>query len=86
VVISDYGKGVLTGRVLQSVVSWCRRLRKPIVADPKGLEYRRYRGIDILTPNLKETQAASGVAIEDDASLGRAAQELNRQVMGKRFA
>ncbi len=83
VVLSDYGKGVLTPRVLQSLSAWCREQKKTLIADPKGLEYRRYRGIDILTPNLKETQAASGIQITDDASLERAAAELNRQVCGK---
>jgi len=83
VVVSDYGKGVLTPRVIQALSALCRKAGKPIVCDPKGLEYRRYRGFDVLTPNLKEAQAASGVEIVDEASLERAAAELIRQVDSK---
>jgi len=83
VVVSDYGKGVLSPRVLRTIIETCQKRGIPVVADPKGLDYSRYRGIDILTPNVKEAQAASGVAIADEASLARAAAVLNRQVQGK---
>jgi D-beta-D-heptose 7-phosphate kinase/D-beta-D-heptose 1-phosphate adenosyltransferase len=83
VIVSDYGKGVLTSKVLSSVIEECHRKKKKVIGDPKGLEYRRYAGIDALTPNVKEAQAASGVAISDDASVTRAAAELNEAVRGK---
>ncbi len=83
VLVSDYGKGVVTSRVLRGLVATCRKHKRPIIADPKGLDYRRYRGIDILTPNQKEAQTASGVEITDDSSLVRAGAALNRYVGGK---
>lgn len=83
VLFSDYGKGVLTPVLLSALIGECRRLDKPTTADPKGLQYRRYRGIDYLTPNQKETQAASGIEIVDEKSLRRAVMQLHRQVLGK---
>lgn len=83
VIVSDYGKGVLTSKVLTSIIAECRRQKKKVIGDPKGLEYRRYAGIDALTPNVKEAQAASGVAITDEVSLARAGAELNEAVGGK---
>jgi len=83
VVISDYAKGTLGAETLSALIRMCREAGKPVIGDPKGLDYRRYAGVDCLTPNEKEAQAASGVAITDEASLRRAAAALNRQVGGR---
>lgn len=83
VIVSDYGKGVLTPGVLRGIASMCGKAGKPVVCDPKGLEYGRYRGFDVVKPNLKEAEAASGIPIHDEASLFKAAAELNRQIGGK---
>ena len=82
VIVSDYGKGVLTPRVLDELSRECSRRGLKILADPKGLDYSRYRGISILTPNVKEAQAAAGLEVRDEASLRKAADRLNRQVKG----
>uniref|UniRef100_UPI00272E9D4C D-glycero-beta-D-manno-heptose 1-phosphate adenylyltransferase n=1 Tax=Geoalkalibacter sp. TaxID=3041440 RepID=UPI00272E9D4C len=48
----------------------------PVVVDPKGSDYRKYLGATLLTPNRKEAQTASGIAITDEASLCRAGRAL----------
>jgi D-beta-D-heptose 7-phosphate kinase/D-beta-D-heptose 1-phosphate adenosyltransferase len=48
----------------------------PVVIDPKGQDYRKYRGATLLTPNRRETEVASGVDITDETSLRRAARTL----------
>jgi D-beta-D-heptose 7-phosphate kinase/D-beta-D-heptose 1-phosphate adenosyltransferase len=47
-----------------------------VVVDPKGTDYRKYRGATILTPNRKEAQAATGISIVDEASLQQAGRKL----------
>jgi D-beta-D-heptose 7-phosphate kinase / D-beta-D-heptose 1-phosphate adenosyltransferase len=76
IVVSDYLKGVLTPAVLAAVCQAGRTLGIPVVVDPKGNDYSKYRGATILTPNRKEAEIASGVAITDLPSLEIAAAGL----------
>ena len=76
IVVSDYLKGVLTPAVLSAVCRRGRAMGIPVVVDPKGGDYGKYRGATLLTPNRKEAEIASGVAITDLESLERAAQGL----------
>ena len=76
IVVSDYLKGVLTPEVLTAVCQAGRQLAIPVVVDPKGNDYGKYRGATLLTPNRKEAEIASGVAIGDLESLERAAGGL----------
>jgi D-beta-D-heptose 7-phosphate kinase / D-beta-D-heptose 1-phosphate adenosyltransferase len=78
VILSDYGKGVLSGTVLRSVIEEARRRGLPVIADPKSRSFERYKGVSILTPNRKEIAAATGHSAEDDtgaAAAGRAVVE-----------
>ncbi|HRY30566.1 MAG TPA: PfkB family carbohydrate kinase, partial [Elusimicrobiota bacterium] len=59
IVLSDYGKGVINGRLLARVLSLARRYQKSVTVDPKVEHFLRYRGVTCITPNLKE--AAEGV-------------------------
>lgn len=76
VLISDYGKGLLTSRVLSGVIASARERGIPVIVDPKGTDYRKYRGATIITPNRKEAEVASRIAITDAESLHRAANFL----------
>lgn len=76
ILISDYLKGVLSERLLQDIIACSRTAGVPVVVDPKGDDYRKYRGATVLTPNRKEAQAASGVSIQDGASLCLAGRTL----------
>ncbi|MEE2980298.1 MAG: D-glycero-beta-D-manno-heptose-7-phosphate kinase, partial [Pseudomonadota bacterium] len=62
VVISDYAKGVLTAPVISAVIEAARAAGKPIVVDPKGGDFGRYKGATVLTPNRREAMAATGTA------------------------
>jgi len=73
IVLSDYNKGVLTPSVIASIVASAALSGTPVLVDPKGSDYGRYGGATLLTPNRKEAEAASGVAIRDVASLTQAA-------------
>jgi D-beta-D-heptose 7-phosphate kinase/D-beta-D-heptose 1-phosphate adenosyltransferase len=73
ILVSDYLKGVLTPRVIETIVAAAADKKIPVLVDPKGTDFSRYRGATLLTPNRKEAEAASGLAIRDSASLEQAA-------------
>ena len=69
IILSDYGKGVITPELAQGIISLAREGGKKVLVDPKGKDYRKYRGAHMLTPNRKEAQEATGIEIADEASL-----------------
>lgn len=62
VVVSDYGKGVLSDPVLRRLIDGAAARGKPLLVDPKGRDFRRYAGADIITPNERELALATGMA------------------------
>ena len=74
VVLSDYGKGCLTDELLRAIMDLAGSAGRPVVVDPKGRDYGRYRGADLLTPNRLELAEAAGrpiVTAEELESAGR---------------
>lgn len=59
VAISDYGKGFLSHTLLGVVIEMAKARHVPVIVDPKGNDFTKYRGASILTPNLAEAYAAS---------------------------
>ena len=66
VVLSDYGKGTL--QPVQELIRLARQAGKPVLVDPKSLDFSIYRGASLVTPNLAEFEAVVG-ACEDEAAL-----------------
>lgn len=58
VILSDYGKGTLTEQVCQAIIWAARTLEVPVLVDPKGMNYDKYRGATTLTPNRRELAEA----------------------------
>ena len=58
-ILSDYAKGVLGVDVCTAIIADARKLGIPVFVDPKGLDFSRYRGATVLTPNLGELTAAA---------------------------
>ena len=77
VVLSDYGKGSLER--VQEMIALARRHRKPVLVDPKGEDYARYRGATLLTPNRGEFRQVAG-RWKDEADLARRAQKLRAEL------
>ena len=69
VILSDYGKGVLTEEVCQGIIALAKEHDLKLLVDPKGSDFSKYRGAYLLTPNKKEAQLATDMKIEDEASL-----------------
>ncbi|MBK5276879.1 MAG: bifunctional D-glycero-beta-D-manno-heptose-7-phosphate kinase/D-glycero-beta-D-manno-heptose 1-phosphate adenylyltransferase HldE [Desulfuromonadales bacterium] len=80
ILLSDYLKGVLTQRVIDTVIAAAGTASIPVLVDPKGADFTRYHGATILTPNRKEAEVASGISIRDSESLGQAAGLIMEQV------
>ena len=76
VLLSDYGKGVLTFELTQAIITLANKNGKKVLIDPKGLDYSRYKGAYLLTPNKKEASEATNINIVDDSSLARAITQL----------
>ncbi len=66
VVLSDYGKGSLTD--VSRMIALCREAGVPVLVDPKGREFEKYRGATLLTPNQGEFEAVAGHC-DSDAEL-----------------
>ena len=73
VVLSDYGKGALAH--VDRMIARARAHGKPVLVDPKGSEYERYRGATLLTPNRSEFREVAG-RWKDEADLEQRAQKL----------
>ena len=65
VILSDYGKGALSNP--QRLISTARQHGVPVLVDPKGTDFERYRGATLITPNLSEFEAVAGHCADDDA-------------------
>lgn len=75
VLLSDYGNGVLTPRVIDGVLALARAAGTIVTVDSQG-DLRRFPGAWILTPNQPEAEAVVGFKITDAASLRRAGEQL----------
>ena len=76
ILLSDYGKGVLTNQLTQSLINIAKKHNKKVLIDPKGIDYLKYKGAFLLTPNKKEASIATKINILDDASLTDAIVKL----------
>jgi len=79
VLLSDYGKGVLTNKLTQSLIKTANKNNKKVLVDPKGLDYSKYKGAYLLTPNKKEASEATKINIEDKASLTKAIARIKTE-------
>jgi len=78
VLLSDYGKGVLTPELTQALIQRANKLNIKVLIDPKGLDYSKYRGAYLLTPNKKEASEATQITINNNESLARAIAQLKQ--------
>lgn len=75
-VLSDYAKGVIGPAMAPALIDAAHRLGRRVIVDPKGADYRRYAGADVITPNRRELGEASGMPVESEAEIVAAAMRL----------
>ncbi|MGB8274332.1 MAG: D-glycero-beta-D-manno-heptose-7-phosphate kinase [Alphaproteobacteria bacterium] len=75
-VLSDYGKGVLSAETVRGLMATARGAGRPVVVDPKGKDFSRYRGASLITPNRRELAEAAGSALDGDDAIVAAARRV----------
>ena len=80
IVIEDYGKGVITRRMLETAIPLARARKKIITVDPKQEHFDLYHRVTALTPNLAEAGEAVGRELESDVDVEQAAEEILRRL------
>jgi D-beta-D-heptose 7-phosphate kinase/D-beta-D-heptose 1-phosphate adenosyltransferase len=73
VVLSDYGKGVLTPSGVEDIIAAATKAGRPVIVDPKGDNFTRYRGASLITPNLRELAAATRMPVSSNEEIASAA-------------
>ena len=76
VVVSDYGKGLLTTGLLALTLKAARERGLIVCLDPKMRNFAHYQPVTVITPNNQEAADASGIPIEDEQSLTEAGRKL----------
>jgi D-beta-D-heptose 7-phosphate kinase/D-beta-D-heptose 1-phosphate adenosyltransferase len=75
-VLSDYGKGVLDGATAKRLIDAAHAAGRRVVVDPKGRDYARYEGADIVTPNRAELAEATGLPVDTEEAVLEAMRAL----------
>jgi len=77
VIVSDYKKGIVTREVMKALLKFrVGRNKKFIALDPKVGHFGLYRGVSLVTPNIREASEGSGIEIKDEKSLLKAGRTL----------
>ncbi len=76
VLVSDYGKGLVTKDLMAEIIQKVKKYDKRVIVDPKGLDFSKYSGASLITPNKKEASHVSGIEILDDLTLNSAGLQI----------
>ena len=79
IVLSDYGKGVVTQAVIAAAAAAAKAAGIPLVVDPKVPQPARYRGATLITPNHREAELMTLMAIRTTVDARKAARLLNER-------
>ena len=79
VILSDYGKGLLSESIVSRIIAMSREKEKPVLADPKGKHFEKYAGATILTPNRREAAEACKIEESDPHLVAKAGESLLRR-------
>lgn len=75
-ILSDYAKGVLTTTMIRDLIQQGRKAGLPVAVDPKVIHFPMYKNVTVLTPNLLETSAGSGVRVDGMENLLKAGRKI----------
>jgi len=79
VLFCDYGKGVLDGSRASELIRPVREAGCPVIVDPKGFHFGRYRGATLIKPNLKELATATAMPVDTERQQVEASRSLLEQ-------
>jgi D-beta-D-heptose 7-phosphate kinase/D-beta-D-heptose 1-phosphate adenosyltransferase len=79
VILSDYAKGVLGQELIATTIKLAKRKEIPIICDPgKGVDFKQYKGITSIKPNRIETEQSTGITLNSQESVLKAAAKLKK--------
>lgn len=82
VILSDYGKGIFqTAGVTESIIKVANSFDVPIIVDPKGKKWERYKGASCVTPNTAELELVFGETVRDDNELIEAMEAVRSKYL-----
>ncbi len=76
ILVSDYGKGLLNRTLLAKITQTAKSFGKRTIVDPKGMDYSRYTGFSMITPNKKEAALAAGLDVSEENVVSEAGRIL----------
>jgi D-beta-D-heptose 7-phosphate kinase/D-beta-D-heptose 1-phosphate adenosyltransferase len=79
IVLSDYGKGVVSKGLCKGIIDWARGRNIPVIVDPKGRDWSKYSGATVVKPNLLELTAMADVKLVTDDEIADVASALCRE-------
>tara|TARA_B100000315_G_C14538921_1_gene569847 strand:- start:163 stop:1623 length:1461 start_codon:yes stop_codon:yes gene_type:complete len=79
IILSDYGKGLLTQNILKEIICFANKNKKPIILDPKGNNLDNYKGVTILTPNINELELVAKKKLNNKDEI----VEVSRKIIKK---
>lgn len=80
VIIEDYGKGVISARLLEEVLTIAKKKKKIITVDPKEEHFSYYKGVTAITPNHHEAAQAVGMKARDGAAILKIGRALLKKL------
>jgi len=83
IIVEDYGKGLITPKLLDRIVPLAKKKRKIIAVDPKEEHFSYYKGVTFLTPNNSEASHAVGFEIKDKQTLKKAGFDLLKKLKAR---
>lgn len=81
-ILSDYDKSVVSPRLAERFIRLVREAGKPVIVDPKGTNYTKYRGATVVTPNVREAERALNHEINGGADLAEVGRQLSAILEG----
>ncbi len=76
IIISDYDKGLVTRELVGAVTGLAKTYKVLTLADPKSLDFSKYKGVDLITPNQKEAGLAAGIDMNTREDIQIAAKKI----------
>lgn len=80
IIISDYGKGAVTKQIAGFLIDKANDRNIPVVVDPKGSDYSKYRGATVCTPNTNELKVVTGITTEEETVITDAGFALRDEI------
>ena len=80
VIISDYGKGLMTENITKEIIKHCCAKKMPVFVDPKGVSWERYSNATCITPNTSELYLTAPYDMQDESDLEKQTTKLMQKL------